>query len=133
MKKIEMHDHGTVKSFLYYNTHDGNVFIDIEEIKYCSGGVTKPMTIIYCENQKNSQPPYHTLREVEEVLNRDFFLRCHKSWLVNIKKAESVWIGERKILMQDGCILPVSRNRIHEVVQKAIEYQIPDKRFSKNK
>jgi len=54
-----------------------------------------------------------TIKELEERLDADRFLRVHRSYIVNLDRIRSVqrWIGGRLIItLQSGREIPVSRN-----------------------
>jgi hypothetical protein len=129
MEKIEINHSGILKKILHYRTHQGHINIDIENIKHCSGCRNRPMTIISVEDFEPTLPPSHTISEVEKVLSEGYFIRCHRSWLINIKKASSICISKKLIVMQDGLLIPISRGKLQEVFFKALEFNIPDKKL----
>lgn len=57
---------------------------------------------------------YMQLKEMQDLLP-DYFLRCHQSYCINLKKVEAYDCG--KILMHNQKVIPVSKRYRHEVVQ----------------
>lgn len=59
-----------------------------------------------------------TLKEVEETLQSEVFLRCHKSYLVNRDFVDEVSGGEKAFLtMRNGTQIPIARRRAKEVTR----------------
>jgi len=92
---------------LALSTNDGVSFFDPQEIMYCEGENNYTRFIF-----KDHKPILisKTLGEYEEILSEHFFLRIHKSYLVNknfIKKVDK----EGLISMSDGKMLPFSKRR----------------------
>jgi two-component system, LytTR family, response regulator len=55
-----------------------------------------------------------TLSDLEGLLDPDFFIRIHKSHLINKKYVKGV-ARDSELLMSDGKVLPISRRRLQEV------------------
>ena len=60
---------------------------------------------------------YDTLGHLEETLQEDF-LRCHKSFLVNLKYVAGIDRSSRMLNLTDGSALPVSRGYRSFVMEK---------------
>jgi len=58
---------------------------------------------IYCSN----------LKRISEQLNMRVFIRCHHSYLVNIKKIRKVDIDRMQIELYNEYLVPISRRRIN--------------------
>lgn len=57
-----------------------------------------------------------TLKEVEETLQSDRFLRCHKSFLVNREFVDEVAGGTQpQLVLRNGHKIPIARRRIKDV------------------
>ncbi|MEZ3487900.1 MAG: LytTR family transcriptional regulator DNA-binding domain-containing protein [Lachnospiraceae bacterium] len=52
---------------------------------------------------------YGTLDQLEERLE-DMFLRCHRSFLVNKEKIESVFLSQNRIVLKERLEVPLSRS-----------------------
>jgi two-component system LytT family response regulator len=98
-----------------FPTMDGYQMEKLNDIIYCEGDVnyTKIHTcdgrmIMVCR----------TLKDVEELLNCQYFFRCHKSFLVNLNYVKSYSRSEgHGIYLDNGKWLPVSTRKNDEFVQ----------------
>lgn len=69
-------------------------------------------------HEKNRQIEFYgTLVELEKRLNEDFF-RCHKGFIVNMKKIISVDKRERIAKMDNGEMCPISFRYLSQVLNK---------------
>jgi two-component system, LytTR family, response regulator len=94
-------------------TNDGARFISPDELIRCEG--ERNYTWFYLtENRKHLSAK--TIKEYQEILEKQGFLRIHKSHLVN-KKYVEYYYGEGAVLMKDKTKLPVSRQRKEEVMR----------------
>lgn len=62
-----------------------------------------------------------TLKDTEDVVGLTRFLRCHKSWLVNVQHIKSLRGGEQPVLSLHPDFIPevpVSRRRYTEVLER---------------
>lgn len=63
------------------------------------------------------------LKDVEELLDETSFIRCHKSFCVNLDEISEVrTVTETTILMRSGLEVPVARRRLKEVTD-ALEFR----------
>ena len=53
---------------------------------------------------------YETLESVESRVNSNFFFKCHKSYLINIKHISTINIKDNTISMSNGEVCLLSRN-----------------------
>lgn len=60
---------------------------------------------------------YANLEEVQKQLG-DGFLRCHKSFLVNLDKVER--FSKERIILENGAVVPVSRSYAKDVRQRLL-------------
>lgn len=65
---------------------------------------------------------YIRLNELEEMLNDPRFLRCHRSFLVNMDKV--VGIEKREFLLADHHRIPINREQAKELQQSYARYKI---------
>ena len=72
---------------------------------------------IYC--QKETLTYYEKLDCLENQL-RSEFVRCHKSYLVNMKWVRRV--DSKLVFLTNGIEIPVSRNKMTETKDKVFEY-----------
>lgn len=131
MEKIEINHSGTVKNLLHYNTHQGHVQIDVDKILYCHGDGEGPYIQIVIDDDKKYSA-CGSMSVIENLLSDEYFLRCHKSWLVNIKKVGHYSSREKIIVMKNKKRVPVSRSRWPGTLKKLIANLIEDKKYSAN-
>ena len=94
-------------------TNEGARFVAPDELIRCEGD--RNYTWFYLtENRKHLSAK--TIKEYQEILEKQGFLRIHKSHLVN-KKYVEYYLGEGAVLLKDKTKLPVSRQRKEEVVR----------------
>ncbi|MGL5649608.1 MAG: LytR/AlgR family response regulator transcription factor [Clostridium sp.] len=101
----------------YMNRGD---FLNIKESK---GGIRLPINkILYIETtgklirihyDKNFVDVHERMIDLEERLSKQYFIRCHKSYLVNAKHIRR--LDKTDIELDDGTIIPISRLRVKEV------------------
>ena len=60
------------------------------------------------------------LSESENILNKDFFVKTHRAFLVNIKHIKQV--RKKTLLMADGSEIPISRREYKNVNNRFIQY-----------
>ena len=101
---------------LIISTLEGNFFLLPDEIMYCEGNdnythfhLTKGRKLVSAK----------TLKEYEEILSEQGFLRIHKSYLVNLKFAVRFSKANSTLVLQDYTTLEVSRRK-KEVVINAL-------------
>jgi two-component system, LytTR family, response regulator len=94
-------------------TLDGNYFLLPDEIIYCEGNdnythfhLTKGRRLVSAK----------TLKEYEEMLAEQGFLRIHKSYLVNLKFVVRFSKSNSTIVLQDYTTLEVSRRKKEAVI-----------------
>jgi hypothetical protein len=63
-----------------------------------------------------------TLKNLETQFNNQFFIRCHRSYLVNVKAIHKIKGNGYKLIMQDNPVeIPVSRAKGKEIIQQIQE------------
>lgn len=100
---------GSLKNKIAVPVSDGYEFIEIEDILYCQS--QNNYTYLFLKDNKKVILS-KTLKEFENLLEKYYFLRIHKSYLINpnyIKKYNRNDGGY--LIMDDGISIPVSRNR----------------------
>ncbi len=98
------------------NTNNGVELLDPEEIMRCESDSN--YTHIYFSNGKKltvSRP----LKEIEEQLMSDTFVRVHQSHLVNFKCVKKYIKGSSgHLVLDDDTEIPVSRRKRHELLER---------------
>lgn len=109
-------EHQATKNF-EIRTNDGNVFIDLDNVKYIEifGHWIKIIT-----NNSESIECYGSLSDFEKRLLPYHFIRTHKSYLVNCKYIYSV--GQKQVVLDDDTTIPLSKYRVESVREKVRSY-----------
>ncbi len=58
--------------------------------------------------------------EVIEMMEREYFVLCHRSLLVNLNKIRYIRVNELELM--DGSVLPISRHRYKEVYNRFLHF-----------
>lgn len=106
---------GSLKNKIAVPVTDGYEFIEIDDILYCQS--QNNYTYLFLKENKRVILS-KTLKEFENLLEKYFFLRIHKSYLINpnyIKKYNRNDGGY--LVMTDGQSIPVSRNKKDLITQ----------------
>jgi DNA-binding LytR/AlgR family response regulator len=61
-----------------------------------------------------------TITKILEELNDDLFIRCHKSYIINLRHIEAVFKTDAE--MSDGSKIPLSKNIVKEINERFIKY-----------
>jgi len=99
---------------LFIEHPKGSEFIPLTDIIYCRA--EKNWTIIALKDQTFVQI-CQTLKSIEERINSDYFLRVHRSYLLNLHHIEKIQGCYERLEMTEGHSLPVSRRRKNELKQ----------------
>lgn len=89
--------------------------IKVEDIEYIESDMRK--VIFHCAHEKISL--YKKLSEVEAELSSDF-VRCHQSYIVNTAYIRE--ITKNSLMMMSGKVLPVSKSRYKNLLQRYTRY-----------
>ena len=60
------------------------------------------------------------MRDIEDRLYEHDFFRIHKSYVINLKKVTR--ISGENVILEDGSVLPISRNRRKEFLIRFTEF-----------
>lgn len=98
---------------------DGEVveLVDFDDVMYIEASNKK---ILVHADSKIFNVYHHNLSDLERELP-GFFMRVHKSFIVNLKKAKQLapWFGRSYLLVLcDGSQVPVSKNLVREIKNK---------------
>lgn len=90
-------------------TIDGLRFINIDDIIYCKSEAN--YTWVYLKNNESFLVT-KTLKEYDETLSKNNFVRVHQSYLININYVEKYVKGKGgSVIMADGTEILVSRRK----------------------
>ena len=100
---------GILKNKIAVPVSDGYEFIETNEILYCQS--QNNYTLLYLAN-KRKLVLSKTLKEFEKLLEKYFFIRVHKSFLINPNYMKKYYRNDGGYLvMQDEKTIPVSKNK----------------------
>jgi two-component system, LytTR family, response regulator len=77
-------------------------------------------TVVHTQNKKYVSA--RTLKHFEGILDKDFFIRVHKSHIVNLRYMKDVQPVNSEIKFDEGKPIEVSRRKLKEVVEKFETY-----------
>lgn len=114
--KENLHKQNAVMEQLAVPAQTGMIFIKVTDILYCEADSN--YTKIFLIN-KQKIVSSRTLKEYEELLTDNGFIRIHHSHLVNRKYVVQYIKGEGgQVILNNGTSLAVSRRKREEVVEK---------------
>ena len=85
------------------------ILINYQDIIYCESRSNYTDIHLVSDNKKISYTK--TLKTVENLLSGDNFLRCHKSFIVNVDYIESFNVKKMEIQLTNGDKIKISRNQ----------------------
>ncbi|MEZ4808498.1 MAG: LytTR family DNA-binding domain-containing protein [Flavobacteriales bacterium] len=93
---------------------DGLEMVDVEDITYCESDSN--YTVVHQVDKKRLVIS-RTLKEFEDILDADRFVRVHHSFLINVKHIKKYIRGEGgEVIMSDGTNVAVSRRKKQELM-----------------
>lgn len=110
-------------SKLKIRINNRSIQIDKKDICYCQA--ERGYSRIFLISGKSCLLP-KTLNGLEKQLTEEYFLRCHRSYLVNLSEITSVDI-ERRIVYQKLYQIPVSHRKIVNLFCKRNACKINEK------
>lgn len=100
---------GILKNKIALPVADGYEFIETNEILYCQS--QNNYTVLYMVSKRKIVLS-KTLKEFEKLLKKYFFIRVHKSYLINPNYMKKYYRNDGGYLvMQDEKTIPVSKNK----------------------
>ncbi len=94
---------------------DYMVKLDVSEILYIEADVN--YAFIYIQSGKKIMVA-RTLKSFEEILDKDHFIRIHKSFLVNKQFVKETRRKQQYfVMMKNDALLPIARRRVKEVLE----------------
>lgn len=112
IKEIEINK----KNYIIIKNKSNTYKINLNEIKYVE--VQKKDMLIHTIN-KEFEVRY-SLEKIEKDLNLDKFVRCHKSFLINLSYIEN--IKQNVAILECGQEVPISRYRYKYVKEKFLKF-----------
>ncbi|AUN14239.1 LytR/AlgR family response regulator transcription factor [Paraclostridium sordellii] len=103
-------------SYILIKNKSNKYKICLEEIKYIE--VQKKNMIIHTINKDFDV--IYSLEKIEKDLKLDKFVRCHKSFLVNLSYVENIKLNTA--ILESGEEVPVSRYRYKEVKERFLKF-----------
>jgi len=107
--RVQRENTSPFRSHLLIKNFTSSYFIPLSEITYCKaeGNYTRVFTRDHADYLMSS-----TLKKVERQISKPTFLRCHQSYLVNMKfitclKSEI----KNSLLLNDNINIPISRRK----------------------
>ena len=97
------------RSVVTLKTADGWVPVSYEEIYYIESKNRRT----YVTSSTHTGTNKNTLQEFEFSLPKDSFIRCHRSYIVNVKQIKEIYLDTHStfvLSMKDGQLIPVSQS-----------------------
>lgn len=111
-KKLMAAQPAEVQSFFTYSTNDEKKSISTDDILYFEGSGA----YVYCISVKEKILLSKNIGEVEKNLDEKNFIRCHQSYIVNIKYVTS--FNQKRngnMILSNGSEIPVSQRKMKAV------------------
>lgn len=115
-KTLERIRNNDEQSNLIVETAKKIIKLDYDEIHYCV--MFSPYIDIHTSYEKVTLRK--KISEMENELPSEYFIRCHRSYIVNIKHIKS--ITKNDILLENGETIPISRGKYKEINDSFINY-----------
>lgn len=102
---LNQEDNNDVSEEFLIETREQKQFIPIKQIDYFEAKEKK----IFVRTKSNEYSFYDTLGTLEQKLP-PYFIRCHRSYIVNMKRAKKLLFSENSIELIDDVVVPFSRS-----------------------
>jgi len=104
-----------MRNKLCFKTLEGYLFIRPSDINF----VKSEDVYAYIFNDKSKYFINCSLKDLEKKLTTENFMRCHRSYLVNLDKVvKFIRSSNYKLLLENGLEIPISRGKKEEVARK---------------
>lgn len=90
--------------------------VPLDEIEYFES----IRRVMFVCTSTTSNTFYGKISEVEEFLPHEQFARCHKGYIVNVKKIKEIKKGD--IFLESGRQIPISKTYLEIIKHKFVEY-----------
>lgn len=94
---------------------NGVSFIDLKEIIYVEASNNYSKLFL---NDGTQFLVSKTLKDVQEVLEEEHFLRVHRQYIINLNQVKSLNRNEGLLTMTNGNQLPIARNQKERLVER---------------
>ena len=101
----EKFDSKDVPESFVIETREGKQYIPLNQIYYIEAREKK----IFIRTKQEEYGFYDTIENMEKKLPENF-LRCHRSYIVNMSKVTAVKVSQSLIEVQDNLQVPLSRS-----------------------
>lgn len=109
----------TLKSQRYIvETRFEKIVLFYEEVFYLESQNRK----LIVHTAQSSYEHYRKISEDEDLLVEKGFMRCHRSYLVNIQHVKRVQNNE--LMMKNGALIPISKGKYQEVYDQFTKYLV---------
>ena len=115
-KTLERINNNSELNTVVIETTKKNIKLDYNEIYYCI--MFSPYLDIHIKSEKISLRK--KISEIEKILPSKYFIRCHRSYIVNIKHIKS--ITKNDVLLENGVNIPISRGKYKKINDAFIDY-----------
>jgi len=108
---------------IHIRTHSRHLLIYIGHILYCKadGSYTK----VFVEDDRMGILVSQPLTKFQKCIPEKIFLRCHNSYLINLKKVQS-FSSKKCIIAFEGKQVPISRRRANHIFNILLDLGIKD-------
>lgn len=114
LKKLMAQVQGTGKQKIPLSFSTKTVYVDADDIIYCKSDGN--YTEVYM-NEDQKEVISKKLKDVEELINSNYFLRVHHSYYVNMNYLkEFVKSDGQYLVLSDGSSIPVSRSKKQDLL-----------------
>jgi two-component system, LytTR family, response regulator len=93
----------------------GVSFIDLDEIVYCEASNNYSKLILADGNRFLISK---TLKDVQEVLEEEHFLRVHRQYIINLNHVKHFNRNEGILTMDNGDHIPIARNQKERLIER---------------
>ena len=91
---------------IVFKTSGGFIFFDYNEIIMCCADGN--YTIVFTTLDARSVVILHKISYIERKYQSDKFLRCHKSYMINLDYLEKLLVKSHQAQLKGGYIVPLS-------------------------
>jgi two-component system, LytTR family, response regulator len=106
---------GEPASKIAISGQNGVSFIDLDEIIYCEASNNYSKLIL---TSNRSFLVSKTLKDVQEVLEEEHFLRVHRQYIVNLNHVKQLHRNDGVITMDNDHPIPIARNQKERLVER---------------
>jgi DNA-binding LytR/AlgR family response regulator len=107
-----------IKKYFLFNDLDKTIRIPHEDIIYIEK-FAHNATIITVKDRYTLRK---TISQLLEELNRDLFVHCHKSYIINIRHMES--LSKKFAFMSNNAEIPLSKNTVKKISERFYKYNV---------